>query len=130
MDDCWSLRPVEDDELQELTCAVRPEDEITGGVLADFLDDLCAAHSVFDVAIIDPVAPRRGEQLHTLISYYGTGSDGVAINSAERPGQPHGEPSSSARRLGVNRASGSLVLGAGEFSLAPRTSGQRAAPAM
>jgi hypothetical protein len=34
------------------------------------------------------------------------------------------------RLLGVVRASGSLVLGAGGLLLAPRTSGQRAAPAM
>lgn len=55
------MRPVKDDEFPEMACTVRSEDEVAGGVLADFFDGHGLAQSVVDVEVFDAVTPRGGQ---------------------------------------------------------------------
>lgn len=72
MDHCWSLGPIEDDELEQIAGAVRSEDQVAHRIVAHLLDDECMAKRVLDVVGLAAMSTRRRKDVHTQQSYYET----------------------------------------------------------
>ncbi len=63
MDDSRSLRPVEDDQLQEVAGPVGTQHQVPGRVLADLLDEQRVPQAVLNVLVLNAVASCRGEHV-------------------------------------------------------------------
>ncbi len=64
VDDCRSLWPVENNELEQIASVVGPEDEPASRIFTDLLDEQSLLNSVLDGLRFDTMARSRSEDLH------------------------------------------------------------------
>jgi len=62
-----ALRPVHDDQFQEIPGSIGPEDEEAIRIFADLFYDHGGSKSMFHVLLIDAMTQRRSEDLHREI---------------------------------------------------------------
>ena len=58
------MRSIQDDQLEQVRCAVWSQDEVSVRILADLVDGEGVDEHVLDVLGTDAVAQRRTEHLH------------------------------------------------------------------
>jgi len=71
VDDRRSLGPVQDQELKQVSRAIRTQNQIADRIFCDLLDHQRVLDSVLDILILDAVTPAR-RRLSTRESYYET----------------------------------------------------------
>ena len=67
MDNHWTVRPIQDHQLEHVRRLVWTQDELSVGILADLVDREGVNERVLDVLRFDAVAQRRHQDLHPRI---------------------------------------------------------------
>jgi hypothetical protein len=65
VDNCWALRAVEHDHLEQVARPVRPDEQEPERVLAHFVNDGGVTKGMIDVGVFDPMPSSRGQYVHT-----------------------------------------------------------------
>lgn len=71
MDHRWAIRSVHDDQLQDVSGAIGSQNQVSGRIVGDFLDDRGVSECMKDLRFFDPM-PKGGEQDIHEESYYET----------------------------------------------------------
>jgi len=64
VDDRWTLWPVQDHQLQEISCSIRSGHQVADRIVGDLFDDHSVLPSMLDVVVLDIVTKRRRENLY------------------------------------------------------------------
>ncbi len=60
----WTLGPVQDNQLEQVPCAVGTQDQVARWIFVDLFHKQRASQDVLDVFVSDPMPERRSEDLH------------------------------------------------------------------
>ncbi len=68
----WALRPVHHDQLEQVACPVGAEHQVASRILVDLLDKQSVSQGMLDILVMDTMAERRSQDLHSREAYYTT----------------------------------------------------------
>ncbi len=60
----WTLRPVQDNQLEQVPCPVGTQDQVARRIFVDLFHKQRTSQDVLDVFVVDSMPERRSKDLH------------------------------------------------------------------